>query len=81
VPSAVEEKIEGIVRLSAVIRQDGSLGDIVVVRSLDSRLDFAAREALSKWIFEPAMRDGAPIDVDAVIEVPFRLAPPELRYK
>jgi TonB family protein len=81
VPSAVAEKIEGIVRLSAVIRQDGTLADITVVRSLDSRLDFAAREALSKWIFEPATRDGAPVDVDAIVEVPFRLAPPELRYR
>jgi TonB family protein len=81
VPSAVAEKIEGVVRLSAVIRHDGTLGEIMVVRSLDSRLDFAAREALSKWLFEPAMRDGAPVEVDAVIEVPFRLAPPELRYR
>lgn len=81
VPSAVAEKVEGNVKLSAVIHQDGSVGEITILQSLDERLDFAAREALSKWLFQPATRDGTPIDVDAIVEVPFRLAPPELRYK
>ena len=34
-----------------------------------------AAEALAKWQFEPALRDGIPMDVDAVFEIPFRLAP------
>jgi TonB family protein len=81
VPSAVAEKVEGNVKLSAVIHQDGTVGEIAILQSLDERLDFAAREALSKWLFQPATRNGSPIEVDAVVEVPFRLAPPELRYK
>jgi TonB family protein len=81
VPSAVEEKIEGSVQLAAIIRSDGTVAGISVLRSLDSRLDFAATEALSKWLFQPALRDGSAVDVDAIVEVPFRLAPPELRYK
>ena len=36
---------------------------------------FRAMEALAKWRFEPATRDGAPVEVDAVFEIPFRLAP------
>jgi TonB family protein len=81
VASAVAEKVEGTVQLAAVILKDGSIAAISVVRALDPRLDFAASEAFSKWIFEPALRDGSPIDVDAIIEVPFRLAPAEMRYK
>jgi TonB family protein len=81
VPSAVEEKIEGTVKLAATIRSDGGVSGIVVVRSLDSRLDFAATEAFSKWQFQPALRDGAPIEVDAIVEVPFRLASPENRFR
>jgi TonB family protein len=69
------------VQLSAVIRRDGAIDHIAVLRSLDPRLDFAAREALAKWLFQPATRDGSPVEIDAVIEVPFRLAPPELRYR
>jgi outer membrane biosynthesis protein TonB len=48
---------------------------IELLRGVDNRLDQSAVEALGKWLFEPAMRDGAPIEVDAVFEVPFRLAP------
>jgi TonB family protein len=81
VPSAVEEKIEGKVQLSAVIRSDGGVDGVAVLRSLDPRLDFAATEAFSKWLFQPATRDGTPVDVDAVIEVPFRLAPLDQRYR
>jgi hypothetical protein len=32
-------------------------------------------ESLAKWEFEPAVRDGEAVDVDAVFEIPFRLAP------
>jgi outer membrane biosynthesis protein TonB len=42
---------------------------------LDDRLDRSAQEALAKWEFVPAVRDGVPVDVDAIFEIPFHLAP------
>jgi TonB family protein len=75
VASAAAEGVEGIVRLGAVIRRDGHVDTIQVLRHLDQRLDATATEALGKWIFEPAVRNGVPLDVDAVFEIPFRLAP------
>jgi TonB family protein len=75
VATAVAERIEGKVRLSAIIRKDGSVDSVVLLRHLDPRLDQTAEEALAKWRFEPARRGGAPIDVDAVFEIPFFLAP------
>jgi outer membrane biosynthesis protein TonB len=45
------------------------------LRHLDDRLDQSAEEAMGKWQFEPALRNGQPVDVDALIEIPFRLAP------
>jgi TonB family protein len=75
VRSAVDERIEGIVRLSAVIGKDGRVEQIEMLSGIDARLDRSAEEALGKWLFEPALRDGVPIAVDAVFEVPFRLAP------
>jgi TonB family protein len=75
VPAAVEERVEGKVRLAAVIRKDGSVDSVEVVRGLDERLDRSAREALAGWKFEPARRNGTAIDVDAVFEIPFHLAP------
>jgi len=73
--SAMEERIEGTVRLSAVVRKDGRVDSIALLQHLDARLDRSAEEALSKWLFQPAERGGVPIDVDAVFEIPFRLAP------
>ncbi len=75
VATAVAERVEGKVRLSAIIRKDGHIDEVVLLRHLDPRLDQTAEEALSKWIFEPARRDGVAIDVDAVFEIPFYLAP------
>jgi TonB family protein len=74
-PEAIEDQAEGKVRLAAVIHKDGKVEVLEVVRSVDSRLDQSAAEALAKWEFAPATRDGQPIDVDALFEIPFRLAP------
>ncbi len=75
VAAAAAEKVEGIVRLFAVIRKDGHVESVGVARHLDDRLDRSAQEALAQWVFQPALLDGTPIDVDAVFEIPFRLAP------
>ena len=75
VASAFDERIEGNVRLSAVIRGDGRVESVSVLKHLDDRLDRSAAEAIQKWEFQPAMRDGRAVEVDAVIEIPFRRAP------
>ena len=75
IAAAVSERVEGKVLLSAVIGKDGHVGSVALLRHLDDRLDRTAEEALAKWEFEPALRNGAAVDVDAVFEIPFRLAP------
>ncbi len=71
--SAVDDRVEGKVQLAAIIHTDGYVYGINVVHGLDPRLDKSATEALRKWEFTPARRDGRPVDVDIVIEIPFRL--------
>jgi TonB family protein len=73
--TAEEERVEGKVRLWAVIGKDGHVGDISLLQHLDDRLDRSAEEALGKWLFQPAVRNGEAVDVDAVFEIPFTLAP------
>ena len=75
IASAVEDRVEGKVRLAAVIRTDGHVDSVKLLQPLDDRLDHSAAEAIDKWRFEPALRNGQPVEVDAVIEIPFRLAP------
>jgi TonB family protein len=75
IAAAAAERVEGTVRLFGVIRKDGHVGGISLVRQLDERLDRSAQEALAKWEFVPALRDGVAVDVDALFEIPFHLAP------
>jgi len=72
-PDVLRDKVEGKVTLYAVIRADGSVDEIRVLDSLDSRLDATAMRALSRWHFQPATKNGEPVALEAVVEVPFRM--------
>ena len=74
--SYIHDRVEGVVVLYAVIHSDGSVGDVRVLEGFDSRLDENARTALSQWRFRPGTRNGVPIDVEAVVRVPFRAPKP-----
>ncbi|HTZ73876.1 MAG TPA: energy transducer TonB [Candidatus Aquilonibacter sp.] len=70
-PETMVEHITGEVVLYAIIRKDGTVDSIQLVRSLDPRLDKAAMQALAQWKFRPGSRGGVPVDLEAVIHVPF----------
>jgi TonB family protein len=71
---AKEARIEGIILLQAIIRKTGQVTDTKVVRSLGYGLDESAIETVTKeWKFEPGTLDGQPVDVQANIEISFRL--------
>jgi TonB family protein len=72
-PDVLRDKVEGKVTLYAVIRADGTVDDIKVLDSLDSRLDANAVHALARWHFRPGTKNGEPVAVEAVVEVPFRM--------
>ncbi len=68
----MRQNLGGTVILYAIIHADGTVGNVRVLRSVDDRLDQFAREALAKWQFSPATRNGAAVDVEATFRVPFR---------
>ena len=68
----MRQNVSGTVALRAVIRADGSVGDVRLLRGVDDRLDRYAAEALSHWHFYPATRNGNPIDLEAVFTIPFK---------
>jgi TonB family protein len=70
---ARKAKMQGVVLLSVVIGADGRAHNVYVARSLGMGLDQKAIEAVNKWKFEPAMKDGQPVPVFVNIEVNFRL--------
>ena len=70
---ARKAKFQGVVVLWAIIDADGKPRDLKVARSLGMGLDEKAIEAVRKWRFQPAMKDGRPVAVQVNIEVSFRL--------
>ena len=74
-PDAIAERIEGKVQLVGVLGTNGRVYTLHVLKSVDPRLDRSAAQALLKWRFEPAQRDGTPVEVDIIAEIPFLLAP------
>ncbi len=65
------QRIEGTVTLYAVIRADGSVGDVRVIQGVDERLDRFAQDALLHWTFRPATKNGAAVDLETVVRIPF----------
>ncbi len=72
---AMRARIQGTVWVECVVRTDGSVGDVEVVRSLDPRfgLDEEAIKAAKQWRFRPGVRLGEPVPVRVTIELTFTL--------
>lgn len=65
--------LQGSVLLRIIVRADGSVGAIEVVRSPDPRLgfDLAAIEAVKQWRYDPARLGPLPVAVQMSVMVEF----------
>jgi protein TonB len=74
-PDAMRAKVQGSVVLQAVVRADGTVGEVRVMRSLDTRygLDDEAVKALKQWQFTPGQKDGEPVPVIVEVEMTFTI--------
>jgi len=72
---AMRAKVQGTVLLECVVRPDGSVGDVQILRSLDGvfGLDQEAIKAARQWRFAPGTRLGEPVPVLVTIELTFTL--------
>ena len=70
---AKDAKTEGQVVLAIEVGANGKAHNIQVIRSLDQGLDQNAIEAVRRWKFKPAVKDGEPVTVRANVEVNYRL--------
>ncbi|MGH9863386.1 MAG: energy transducer TonB, partial [Candidatus Acidiferrales bacterium] len=70
---ARRSRVEGSVFLYGIIREDGEVESVHVVRSLNSLLDQSAVEAFLRWRFQPGQKNGSAIRLEVVVEIPFRL--------
>jgi TonB family protein len=67
--------VQGPVVLRGIVRRDGTIDDVEVIKDLPYGLGDAARDAVSRWRFRPATYRGDPIDVYYTVTVNFRLTP------
>jgi len=74
-PTLAADRVEGEIVLYAVIRKDGSVDSVQLVRGLDAVLDANSMSALSQWRFRTATRDDAPVELETIVHIPFHAAP------
>jgi TonB family protein len=74
-PEALHARIEGFVRLEAVVLPSGKVGNVKITQSLDKEygLDDRAVAAVKQWQFEPGRKDGKAVPVRIEIEMSFTL--------
>jgi TonB family protein len=65
--------VEGFVTLAFHVDESGRVSEARVVRGLGSGLDQNALVALRQWRFRPGRHDGAPVAMDAEVDVEFNL--------
>ena len=66
----VVEGAEGIVAVRVLVLSDGAVSRVeIAVSSGSDVLDRAAADAVRRWQFAPAMRDGVPIDAYATLKI------------
>ena len=70
---ARRNNIAGEVVLEIVVRRDGSVGDVKLLKRLGSGLDQQAIDAVRQWRFAPARLKGTPVDVIVEVGVEFKL--------
>ena len=65
--------IQGAVVVRGIVRRDGTIDNVEVIKDLPQGLGDAAAEAVRRWRFRPATYRGEPIDVYYTVTVNFRL--------
>jgi protein TonB len=66
-------RLEGAVKLRAVILRDGAIGEIEVLEGLGLGCTQAAIQALRRWRFRPGERNGIPVDAYFELTVDFTM--------
>lgn len=65
--------ISGEVELEIVVRRDGTVGDVKIIRGLRGGLNDRAVQAVKQWRFAPGRMKGVPVDVVVEVGVEFKL--------
>lgn len=65
--------VSGVVAVKVLIDVNGSVAECSVSKSSDPGFDAAALDAVKKWKFKPAKKDGASVEARLIIPIQFRI--------
>lgn len=65
--------VQGAVVIRGIVRHDGTIDNVEIIKDLPYGLGDAAADAVRRWRFRPASYRGEPIDVYYTVTVNFRL--------
>lgn len=72
-PLAKQARIQGTVRLQAIIAKDGSVVQLEII-SGHPLLQQSALQAVSQWRYKPTLLNGEPVEVVTTVDVVFTLS-------
>jgi protein TonB len=72
-PLAKQARIQGVVRLNAIIGKDGTIQNLTVATG-HPLLVPSAMEAVKQWVYKPTLLNGEPVEVVTQIDVNFTLS-------
>ena len=61
------------IQVAAILRKAGKLDSITLLTNASPAVQRAVLKDVTAWEFQPATRNGVPVDVDVVLEIPFSL--------
>src|SRR5205807_7530423 len=71
-PEAKQARVQGVVKLQAVIAADGHVKDLTVI-SGDPLLAPSALDAVRQWVYQTTLLNGDPVEVTTQIDVNYTL--------
>ena len=72
---AKQMRTQGTVDLYGIIRADGHVANLVPVRSAGADLDKSSLDAVSKWLYHPAMCGSNPVPSETIVTIHYSLSP------
>ncbi len=72
-PLARIARVQGTVRLKAVIGKDGEIEEVKVIEGRPLLVN-AVMDAVKQWRYQPTLRNGKPVKVVTEIDINFSLA-------
>jgi TonB family protein len=72
-PAAKEARVQGTVRMRAVVSKEGSVSGLTLVMSPSAELARTAMDAVLQWQYSPTLLNGEPVEIQTEVDVNFTL--------